>query len=106
MLTEDLLRMLRGSGAYDRWLNVYLSIVYAHPTNDLVAAYSRTAVEFAAHVGRQAEVFHALSHVKDIPLDFNGKSQLQGIAVEHSRIASAPANTNTNMSSQCMEARL
>ncbi len=34
------------------------------------------------------------------------KSQLQGIAVEHSRIASAPANTSTNMSSQCREARL
>ena len=91
-LTGDLLRVLRTDGLYDRWLRSYLTALYAHPTNRIVAAYAHDAMTIAQRVGRQTEVVNALRLVNSIPLDFASKSQVQNLLLEFQAIAKIDYN--------------
>lgn len=92
VLTGDLLRVLRADGLYDRWLRIYLSALYAHPTNGIVAAYARDAMVIAQGVGRQNEVVNALRLVDSIPLDFESKSQVQKLLLDFAAVAKVDDN--------------
>lgn len=80
-IAQDLLLLLKRSGSYDRWLNVYLDLLYRRPTVDLIALFAPEASELGSATGRAEEVSSALRHVMEIPIDFPAKRQLQNPAL-------------------------
>lgn len=81
-LAQDLLLLLKRTGDYNRWLNVYLDLLYRRPTEEVIGLFAREARELGSATGRAAEVELALKHVLEIPLDFPAKRQLQ-VPVAH-----------------------
>ncbi len=76
-LIPDLLRALKANGLRDRWLEIYLTALYTHPTDEVVLTFAREAVQMGTRTGRQDEVADALRHVCTIPITFPSKSDLQ-----------------------------
>jgi hypothetical protein len=76
-LVQDLLLLLRSQGQNDRWLDVYLDILYRRPTQDLLATFLDTAQRLARETGRESEVDSGFRHLLQIPLDFPAKRLLQ-----------------------------
>jgi hypothetical protein len=81
-----LLHALKREGRYDRWLDLYLGALYAHPTHRVVADLAEQAVAISRAVGRQAEVAAGFQHLRNIPQEFgvHGRieSLLAGLGVE------------------------
>ena len=78
-LVQDLLLLLRAEGQNDRWLDVYLDILYRRPTQDLLATFLDTAQRLAQETGRESEVDSGFRHLLQIPLDFPAKRLLQDL---------------------------
>jgi hypothetical protein len=76
-LVQDLLLQLRAGGQFNRWLDVYLDILYRRPTEEAVGTLSGTAQWIAQATGREAEVTAGFQHILEIPLDFAAKQLLQ-----------------------------
>lgn len=76
-LVQDLLLLLRAEGQNDRWLDVYLEVLYRRPTQDLLATFLDTAQRLAQATGRESEVESGFRHLLQIPLDFPAKRLLQ-----------------------------
>ncbi len=77
LVLQDLLLLLRQAGEYDRWLNVYLEMLYRRPTEEMIGILAREAQELGTAVGRAAEVDAALRHVLEIPREFPSKQHLR-----------------------------
>jgi hypothetical protein len=76
-VAQDLLLTLRRAKEFDRWVQVYLTALYEQPTHRVVARFAREALEVAKLCGREQEVLIGLGHVEEIPVDFEGKLQIQ-----------------------------
>lgn len=76
-LVQDLLLLLKQAGSYDRWLDVYLDLLYRRPTEEVIALFVHEAQELGSATGRAAEVESALRHLLEIPIDSPTKRQLQ-----------------------------
>lgn len=76
-VVQDLLLLLKKSGASRRWLEVYLDMAYRRPTEELVGLFANDALTMAATTGRLSEVTAALRHVLEIPLEFPAKHRLE-----------------------------
>ncbi|HAB14906.1 MAG TPA: hypothetical protein DCE44_00500 [Verrucomicrobiales bacterium] len=77
VLIEDLLLQLRSGGQANRWLDVYLEVLYRRPTEDLVASQFVTARQMAQATDRESEVATGFQHLLGIPLDFPAKRLLK-----------------------------
>jgi hypothetical protein len=77
VLTGELLRALNKAGLPDRWVQVYLSFLYTHPTDDAVGHFANQAVRMGKAAGRGQEVLDAFRHLNAIPLDFAAKHQVE-----------------------------
>jgi hypothetical protein len=77
IIVQDLLRALKRSSLYDRWIDVYLAALYEHPTQELIGHFDEEAVSIGQVAGRKSEVLAALKHVLSIPLEFAAKSSAQ-----------------------------
>lgn len=75
-LLPTLLSALKREHLYDRWLQIYLSMLYAHPTHQLVGGLADEAVAISEAVGRQEMVAAAFCHLSGIPLEFRAKAQI------------------------------
>lgn len=93
-IAEDLLRVLKQAGRFDRWIEVYLKALYEHPMNRVVASLAKEAISHGRAVGRERDVVAGLRHLIAIPLDFAGKE-----AVEAALIDGKPGNGLTNADS-------
>lgn len=78
LVLQDLLLLLKQAGEYDRWLTVYLDMLYRRPTEEIIGILAREAQELGTAVGRAAEVDAALRHVLEIPREFPSKQHLRG----------------------------
>lgn len=86
-LVQDLLLLLRADGQVNRWLDVYLELLYRRPTQEMLATLVPMARRLAQAAEREAEVEAAVHHVLTIPLDFPAKRLLH----EYSAHAALPA---------------
>jgi hypothetical protein len=60
-----------------------LTALYEQPTHRVVARFAREALEVAKLCGREQEVLIGLGHVEEIPVDFEGKLQIQAALQDH-----------------------
>jgi hypothetical protein len=81
-LIPDLLRALKSEDQCDRWLQTYLTLLYTHPTDELVVKFARDAVQMGNRTGRQIEVAAALRHVCNIPMEFPSKKDLHSMVLQ------------------------
>ncbi len=88
-LVSDLLLLLRADGQSDRWLDVYLEVLYRRPTQEVLAALVPAARRMAQQARRDAEVEVAINHVLTIPLDFPAKRLLQEYSA-HVALSTSP----------------
>lgn len=72
-LTHTLLTLLRQEQLTSRWLDVYLDLLYHHPTADLVGQEAQHALTLARAVNREEALLEAFRHLADIPFDFPAK---------------------------------
>lgn len=76
-LVQDLLLLLKQSGDYNRWLNVYLDLLYRRPTEEVLGLFAKEAQQLGSATGRTAEVESALRHLLEIPIESPAKRHLQ-----------------------------
>lgn len=90
-IAQDLLILLKRSGDYGRWLDLYLDLLYRRPTEDVISLFATEARTLALATGRQEEVETALRHVTEIPVEFSAKGHLQTADVHGSALPSHPS---------------
>lgn len=76
-LLPTLLSALKRERLYDRWLHLYLGMLYAHPTHQLVGVLADEAVAISQAVGQQDAVAAAFCHLSSIPLEFRAKALIE-----------------------------
>jgi hypothetical protein len=69
-LVPTLLYALKREALPDRWLDVYLAVLYRHPTHELLPAMAHDALQMARAAGREREVATAFDHWLRIPSEF------------------------------------
>jgi hypothetical protein len=77
-LAQDLLIAMKSAGQFDGWIEVYLELLYAHPTHPALLRLAERALSIGRVAGREGDVAQALAHVSAIPLDFAGKGEILG----------------------------
>ncbi len=80
LLSRELLSLLKRQHLDERWLNVYLAILYAHPMDPLVASAAADAVMISTQIGRGDELARAFAFLNFIPLEFPGKERISTIS--------------------------
>ncbi|HOY60122.1 MAG TPA: hypothetical protein PK640_18540, partial [Verrucomicrobiota bacterium] len=75
-LLRPLLYALKQERFYDRYLDVYLDLLYRHPTHALVGVLADEAAAMSRVAGRQEELTAGLRHISGIPLDSSTKSRI------------------------------
>ena len=75
-LLRPLLYALKQEGFYDRWLDVYLDLLYRHPTHKIAGVLADEAVAVSRVAGRQEELSIGLKHLSGIPMDSLAKSRI------------------------------
>jgi len=76
VLIEQLLAVLKKANLHAQWTEVYLDVLYQHPTHPMIGRLATEAVIVSKAAGRQNEVLNGFDHVNNIPRDFGVKSQL------------------------------
>lgn len=79
LVTADLLWVLKHAKHHDRWLDLYLGVLYRHPTHWLVGSMAGDAAQIARLTGRELEVTRAFQHVRDIPISFEGRWRIEAV---------------------------
>lgn len=77
ILLQDLLLYLKREQQAERWVEVYLRVLYEHPTHEIVGRFARDAISLGRASGRIEDVLAAFRHVGAIPLDFNARQEVE-----------------------------
>lgn len=72
-LVREYLWLLSREEQPERFLEVYLSALYPHPTDELVGLFADKALRASRFLGREPEVLKAFEYVNTIPFEFAGK---------------------------------
>ena len=85
IVARELLKVLKKSRRYDRWLEVYLDILYQHPTQPLIGSLASDAIVAAKAAGSEDVLVAGFKHLTAIPLEFDAKEQVQEalISLQH-----------------------
>ena len=81
-VAQDLFSELKKAGRFDRCVELYLKVLYEHPTHPFVARFAKDAVGVGRLVGREEEVLAGLRHLSAIPLEFEGKDTVEAALIE------------------------
>jgi hypothetical protein len=76
VIAEELMLTLRRAGQYERWLDIYIDMLYRAPTEQVGGRLAALAIEAAAVSNRQAELIRAWEHVVANPLEFGSKAYI------------------------------
>lgn len=76
LVLHSLLELLAEDRQYDRWLNLYLELVYRQPVNGLVGRLAPNALRIARTSGREQEVLAAFGVVQAMPFDSEVKDRI------------------------------
>jgi hypothetical protein len=85
IMATELLKALKKSRRHDRWLEVYLDILYQHPTQPLIGSLASDAIVAAKAAGSEDVLVAGFKHLTAIPLEFDAKEQVQEalISLQH-----------------------
>lgn len=97
-LLPTLLSALKRERLFDRWLQVYLSMLYAHPTHQLVGVLADEAVAISQVVGQQEAVAAAFCHLSSIPLEFHARAQIERCLVHLGTVCPPGADAHEHAS--------
>jgi hypothetical protein len=75
-LVQEQLYLLKREQQPDRWLDVYLRVLYEHPTASVVRSNLRCAQEISESIGRERELAAAFHFLTRIPGDLPAKTQI------------------------------
>src|SRR5581483_8586387 len=92
ILAHNLLSALRSNALYERWLRTYLTLLYAHPTDELVVAHAEEAIAIGARLGREKEVLDGLRHLDEMPPAFQNKTEGHTTLIQLQENPSVAAN--------------
>lgn len=76
-LAAGLLHVLASLQESDRWLDVYLELLYRRPTEPVIGRLAGRALAAGRASGRLEEVERAFRYVVRIPLEFESKTMVQ-----------------------------
>jgi hypothetical protein len=79
VVAEGLLRALRMAGHANRWMAVYLDVLYRHPTSELVMRFAKEAVQLSQTSGRRDDLVAGFTHLCGIPIEFDGKQRVHAM---------------------------
>jgi hypothetical protein len=97
VITEELLHVLAAGNLPDRWLDLYLQVLYESPTQSLIPKRLGLATAFAAATGRADEVEAGLSHLMSIPTEFETKQKIK-LAAARAPLTSQSWNVSFSVS--------
>jgi len=88
-IAQDLLLALKKAGRYDRWLDVYLTALYEHPTLPVVSRFAGDALVIGKRCGETKRVRAGLDHLLEIPFDFKGRESIESaeLRANHANLA-------------------
>jgi hypothetical protein len=67
---------LQRQESFDRWLDLYRTTAYAHPTHRIVGLFAERALLYGQQAGRERQILDVLRHVASIPLPFESKERI------------------------------
>lgn len=92
VLIQELLLALHGYGMADRWLDEFLTALYARPDRLWLGGLARRALLQGRATGRESEVIEAFEHTLAIPVGLPVKERLAEVLADRVRMARvAPA---------------
>jgi len=94
VIVPTFLRALRMAGQFNRWIELYVQTLYAHPTHAVVSNLANDAAKISQVSGQQQQVLEALRYVIASPAEFEGRAEVQAA------LTSAFASTNSQASVQ------
>jgi hypothetical protein len=77
VVAQGLLLALKKAGRFDRWTEVYLKMLYEHPTDSVVSRLADEALKISRLAGQQHRVLEALTYLSAFPAKFAGKPTIQ-----------------------------
>lgn len=76
---QGLLLALRRAGRFDRWTEVYLEMLFKHPTDPVVSRLAKQALEIGKLAGQEQRVLEALTYLNVSPAPYPGKPAIQAV---------------------------
>jgi hypothetical protein len=81
VVVRALLGLFSSSQDYERWLDLYLKVLYEHPTNGIAGLYAAQAVVAAKMTARQPQLLEGFDQLRRIPFEFAGRQQINGARI-------------------------
>jgi hypothetical protein len=77
VVAQGLLLALKKAGRFDRWTEVYLEMLFKHPTDPVVSRLADEALKISRRAGQEHRVLEALTYLSAFPAKFAGKPAIQ-----------------------------
>jgi hypothetical protein len=77
VVAQALLFALKKGGRFDRWTEVYLEMLFKHPTDPVVSRLAKQALEISKLAGQEQRVLEALIYLSVSPAQYAGKPAIQ-----------------------------
>ncbi len=77
IVAQGLLLALKRAGRFDRWTEVYLEMLFKHPTDPVVSRLAKQALEIGKLDGQEQRVLEALIYLSVSPAEFAGRPAIQ-----------------------------
>ena len=103
-ITQVFLSALREGAQFNRWLEVYTTALYAHPTDGALCHLAGDAIKISQAAGQQKRVIEALRYALAFPAEFAGRAKIQAALTSVSTKAEACTQSNqTEHSLNCLQ---
>jgi hypothetical protein len=96
-LAQELLLALKRANRFDRWVQVYLQMLYQHPTHPAVTRFIDSAIQISQLAGHEEEMLEALRYLNLSPIEFQGKENVQAALLRADRKRRLAHNENTHL---------
>jgi hypothetical protein len=95
-ITRVFLSALREAAEFHRWIQVYTTAFYAHPTDGALCHLAGDAIKISQAAGQQRQVIEALRYALAFPAEFAGRAEIQAALTSASASTRAEACTQSS----------
>ena len=78
-LQEELLWFLKKNGQSERWLQLYLEVLYEDPTDSLVGRFAEDARKFARGTTHESELLQGFQNLSAMPIRSEARERVQAV---------------------------
>ena len=78
-LQEELLWFLKKNGQSERWLQLYLEVLYEDPTDSLIGRFAEDARKFARGTAREPELLQGFQNLSAMPIRSEARDRVQAV---------------------------